>query len=166
MRKHKTIGCVILSLALLLQLSTAAASAFAFRGGVTWSSTVADMLAAEGSAEGDGSYNYGEYNGFQNYYFKARNDYYVFRGDKLATAYALVTGGYDAKAAELTALYGAPADISADTVGALLNRLSPNSHFSDLTAWRLGDGTIAAVFSIDGVNYCAYFHEQRILEGT
>ena len=148
--------------ALLLPALAAAGTAFSFRSGVTWDTTPAQMLAAEG----DGSYNYGEYNGFGNYYFKAKNAYaYVFCGDQLATAYARVSGAYGDKAAELTGLYGDPADVSADTITSLLNQLSPNSSFSDLTAWRLSDGTLAALMTVGGETYVVYFNEARILGG-
>jgi len=165
MRKFKSIISAGLCLLLLLPALAAAGTAFSFRG-VTWDTTPAQMMAAEGIAEGDGSYNCGEYNGFTNYYLKSQNVYYVFRGEQLATAYALVSGAYDAKAAELTTAYGDPAEVAADTVSALLNRLSPNSTFSNLTAWRLSDGTLAALVAVGGETYVIYFNEQRVSGGA
>ena len=172
-------GGIALGLILTLLFSCAAAdTAFSFRNGVTWASTVADMMAAEGLRDGGGNYNRHTQNGYTFFYLwnrggKTEDVYYVFRGDQPVTAYFLLSGGSDAYAAERerqTALYGSPADVSADTVAALLNAANPGSvrpdDFSRLTAWRLADGTVAALFTIGGDSYMAYFHEQRILNGA
>lgn len=163
-----------LTLVFLLVFSFAAAgTAFLFRGGITWDTTVAGMMAAEGLRDGGGNFNREDRNGFTFFYLKTENVYYVFRGDLLMTAYSLLPGGSDAYAAEQNrqaVLYGAPADVPADTVSALLNLLLPGStapdDFERLTAWRLSDGTLAALFSVGGENYLAYLHEQRILGGV
>ena len=156
-----------LSLAVLLLSAcalAAAGTAFSFRSGITWDTAVAQMMAAEGLTEGDGTYNREEYNGYTFFYLKAKDVYYVYRGDRPVMAYALLPdGGYAAQQQTMTALYGAAAGISADTVGALLNKLIPGSYFADLTTWRLDDGSIAALYTIDGKSYQAYIHEQRIL---
>lgn len=168
MRKSKIILSVSLSLVLLLLLPAAMAdTAFSFRNGVTWDTTIAEMMAAEGLQEGDGTYNRREDNGFIFFYLKSKQVYYVFRGDRLVNAYSPMAGGtYAAQLEQQTARYGAPADISADTVSNLLNLMRPNStapdDFSDLTTWRLDDGTLAALFTINGESYMAYFHQQRI----
>jgi hypothetical protein len=166
MRKLQALWIAVVCFSLLLPALAAADTAFSFRNGITWDTTVSQMMAAEGITEGDGTYNTGAYNGFTNYYLKAHNVYYVFRGDQLATAYALASDPYAATAAGLTALYGAPADVSADTVATLLNQLSPNSSFSDLTAWSLSDGTLAALLTVGGEAYVVYFNVQRITDGA
>jgi hypothetical protein len=125
------------------------------------------MMAAEGLTEGDGTYNQQPRNGYEFFYLKASKTYYVFREDQLVMAYTEASAGaYDGELERKTAQYGTPADVSADTVSALLNRLLPGSataaDFSSLTAWRLSDGTLAALFVIGGDSFMAYFHEQRI----
>ena len=159
-----------LTLAIALLYSCAAAdTAFSFRNGITWDTTADGMIAVEGVSAGE--YNREEYNGYTFFYLKAENVYYVFRENLPVLAYAAVPGGaYDAELERQTARYGAPADIAADTVSLLLNRLIPNSpapgDFSALAAWRLADGTLAALFTVGSESYMAYFHEQRILGGA
>ena len=162
----------VLSLAFLLLISCASASAssFSFSNGITWDTTPAQMLAAEGVQEGGGGYNEQAFEGYTFFYLKAADIYYVFRGDSLVMAYSLLPrGAFDAALAEQAALYGAPADIPADTVGTLLNLVIPDSagpgDVGDLAAWRLPDGTLAALFAIGELNFRVYFHEQRILAG-
>ena len=165
-----------LSLVLLLLLaSAAAATAFTFRSGVTWDTTPAQMLAAEGRQAGDDTYNRHTYNGYTFYYLwnrgeKTEDVYYVFVGEAPVMAYTLVQGGDFAAAQEqMAARYGAPADVSKETVSRLQNALIPSStlptDFSALAAWRLADGTLAALFTINGETYRAYFHQQRIPGG-
>ena len=145
-----------------------AGAAFSYRNGVTWNTTVDGMLAAENLTEA-GQYNREDYNGYTFFYLRAAQVYYVFRGDQPLMAYAqLPSDGYAAALESQTAQYGEPADISADTVSVLLNALLPGSYFSNLTAWRLNDGTVVALLTndSDGQNYIAYFNEQGINGGN
>jgi hypothetical protein len=170
MRKLKIILRVSLSLALLLPLSSAAAgTGFAFRGGINWGTTVAEMMAAEGLQDGGGAYNSVPYGGYTNFYLKTQNVYYVFRDDLLVMAYALLPGGADAYAAQKeqqAAVYGAPADISPDTFNTLMNLMFPGAYFAELTTWRLDDGTLVALVTTNGENYLIYINEQRIPDGA
>ena len=155
----------MLAVFLLSACAAASATAFSFRSGITWNTTVEGMMAAEGLTDGDGTYNRKPYGGYTNFYLKTHNVYYVFRDDLLVMAYALLSGGSDAYAAQKeqqAAVYGAPADVSADTVSSLLNPLFPGIYFSELTAWRLDDGTLVALIVVNGENYLAYINEQRI----
>ncbi len=170
MCKHKKLWCVILFLALVPLFSTASAgTSFVFRNGINWGTTVAGMLAAEGLQEGGGAYNNVPYGGYMNFYLKTQNVYYVFRDDLLVMAYAQLPGGAEAYAAQKEqqiALFGAPADVSADTVSALMDPMFPGTYFSELTTWRLDDGTLVALIAVNRENYMAYIHEQRILGGA
>lgn len=172
MRKHGTRTLAGLSLALLLLFACAVAdTAFSFRNGITWDTAPSQMLAAEGLREGDESFNQQDYNGLTFFFLKTEGIYYVFRGEQPIMAYSLPSQDvFLAELERLTALYGAPADVTADTVAVLLNRVIPDSaescDISDLAAWRLSDGTLAAMFAIGVGNFLVYFHEQRILAGT
>jgi hypothetical protein len=164
-------GATLLCFILLLMGSAAAEGAFSFRNGVAWDTGVDGMMAAEGLREGDGSYNQHDDNGYTYFYLKAADVYYVFRDGRLVNAYARLSDGkYADEAQRQAALNGAPADVSADTISTLLNTLVPGRaapvDFSELTVWRLPDGTLTALFTVDGVHYIAYFHEQRILNGV
>ena len=169
--------CIALLAALLVIAGGAAAAgtAFAFRGGITWDTTQAGMMTAEGLAEGSGNYNVQSYSGYTFVYLWNRGAqpedvYYVFlsgQGGPLVMAYQLMADdAYAGRQAQMSVLYGAPADISADAFSDLLDRMSPNSYVFGLTAWRLDDGTIAALFTIDGASYEGYLNEQRILNGA
>lgn len=160
--------CLVLILPLFCG-TAAADTAFSFRNGVTWDTTPQQMLAAEGLSES--GVNKHDGNGYTYYYLRGQDVYYVFRGERLVQAYTVQSGSaYDAALERLKALYGAAADVSADTVTALLNILVPSSvmpsTLGSLAAWRLSDGTLAALFIIDGACCTAYFHEQRILGGN
>ena len=167
--KHtvRLISALCLALALLLFAGVADAAAFAFRG-ITWDSSVAQMMEAEGLTEGDGKYNYHYGNGYDFYYLKAKNVYYVFRSDQPVIAYTVLSGGaYAGELENKTAAYGAPAEIGADTVCALINAVQgagtvSSEDLANLAAWRLSDGTLAALFGIGGDTYMVYFQEQRI----
>jgi hypothetical protein len=157
-----------LTLLFLFACASAAASSFSFRSGVTWDTTPAQMLAAEGLQEGDGSYNRQEYGDYTYFYLKTADIYYVFRGEQPVMAYSLPSpDAFSAELERLTALYGPPADITADTVATLLNLVIPDSagpgDITGLSAWRLSDGTLAAMFAIGDFNFQIYFHEQRIV---
>ena len=167
MRGRKLI-CLVLCLLLLCGTAFADAS-FSFRDGVTWSTTPAQMLAAEGVD--DSGVNKHDGNGYTYYYIKGKDVYYVFRGEQLVQAYTIRSGSaYDAALERLTARYGAPADVPADTVTTLINSLVPNSvmpgTLGSLAAWRLSDGTLATLFTFDGLTCTVYFHEQRIVNGN
>ena len=166
MNQYRRWTSLLLAVLLLSACALAAAgTAFSFRNGITWDTTAAQMMAAEGLTEDDGTYNREERNGVTFFYLKKKDVYYEFSGDQLVTAYVLTSGGdeaYSARREEQTALYGEPAAVSADTVSMLLNATLPNraspADFQQLTAWRLDDGTLAALFTIGGRNYMAYFH--------
>ena len=157
---------ICLALCLLLLCGTAFADAsFSFRDGVTWSTTPAQMLAAEGVD--DSGVNKHDDNGYTYYYLKGQNVYYVYRGEQLVQAYRVESGGAYAAALErLTSRYGTPADVAADTVASLWNALVPGGLSTDqitgLSAWRLSDSTLATLFMIDGAACTAFFQEQRI----
>lgn len=161
----------VLTLLLLLVCATAGASSFSFRSGITWDTTPEQMLLVEGLQEGDGNYNRNDYGGYTFFYLKAADSYYVFRGEQPVIAYSLLSlGSFAAELDRLNALYGAPADIAADTVAALLNLVIPDSagpgDITGLSAWRLSDGTLAAMFVLGDVNFQIFFQEERIMEGS
>ena len=171
--KQKTLRIFIaITCAALLLFANAAASGipFSFRGGVTWDTASTQMLALEGLTENDGSYNREEYNGYIFFYLRAQNVYYVYRGDVLVQAYTVKPeSAYAAQLETATAAYGAPVEIDANEVALLWNTLVPGSVTLDalrmLSAWQLPDGTLAALFVLDGKTCMAYFHPQRILGG-
>ncbi len=170
MRNNTIRRLVCLALLLALVCGTAAAADFSFRNGVAWSTTADQMLSAEGAAAGDGSYNEKLYNGYRFFYLKAQNVYYVYRGEQLLQAYAVLP--MDAYAAELerqTALLGAPAGAEAEAVEALWNSLYPGGltpgAAADTVTWRLSDGTLAALFITGGKTCVSYFNEQQIVSG-
>jgi hypothetical protein len=157
-----------LTLLFLFVCTAAGASSFSFRSGITWDTTPAQMLAAEGLQEGDENFNQHEDYGFTFFFLKEAAVYYVFRGEQLVMAYSLPSrDAFSAELEQMTALYGSPADIAADTVATLLNLVIPDSagsgDIAGLSAWRLSDGTLAAMFAIGDFNFQIYFHEQRIL---
>jgi len=162
-----------LALVLLLCATATGSAAFSFRGGVTWDTTVDQMLAAEGLSEAD--YNQKELGGYTFFYLKGKNVYYVYRNvsgtDMLVQAYTVLSAeAYAAKLETLTAQFGAPADIEADTIITLMDTIYGSGsvtagELTAFTAWRLADGTLAALFATGGAAYMAYFHEQRILNG-
>lgn len=173
MEKHKIPfrprSFLCLSLALLLAFGAAAAdTAFSFRNGITWSTAPAQMLFAEGL--GESGVNQHSDRGYSYYYLKGQDVYYVFRGEQLVQAYAVLPGGaYAGELERLSAQYGPPAEGSADRVAALWNTLVPGGLSPEmlgaLSTWKLSDGTLAALFAADGKTCAAYFHEQRILGG-
>ncbi len=171
MKKFRLRGILCLSLALTVLFACASAdTAFTYRSGITWDTTPSQMLAAEGLREGDESFNQQDYNGLTFFFLKTEGIYYVFRGEQPIMAYSLPPQDvFLAELERLTALYGAPADVTADTVATLLNLVIPDSaesgDISDLAAWRLSDGTLAAMFTMDSVNFQIYFHEPRISGG-
>lgn len=174
-RKPHTIIGLLLALSLLFGCIAAADGTFLFRNGIIWDTTVAQMMAAEGLTEGDGTYNRQPYNGYTFFYLGNRDGgvdvSYVYRGNEPVMVYAVRSGdAYAAKYERLAGMYGAPADVSADTVSMLQNQLLPGrtipGDFFYLVAWRLDDGTLAALFIIDGECFEAYFHERRILGGA
>lgn len=159
------------TLLILLVCTVAGASSFSFRSGMTWDMTPAQMLAAEGLQEGGDQYNRNEFGGYTFFYLKAADSYYVFRGEQPVIAYSLLSrDSFAAELDRLNALYGAPADIAADTVAALLNLVIPDSagpgDIAGLSAWRLSDGTLAAMFVLGDVNFQIFFQEERIMEGS
>ncbi|HPJ03795.1 MAG TPA: hypothetical protein PKU80_13290 [Candidatus Limiplasma sp.] len=157
-----------LALALVLLCGTAfAGTAFSFRSGIDWTTAPAQMLAAEGVSEDDGSYNEEYINGFYFYYLKAQNAYYVFRGELLLQAYTVQAADAYAQTLEAqTVRYGAPVEVSADTVAALWNTFVPNAvmpeMLSNLIGWQLSDGTLAALFILEGKACMAYFNQQQM----
>lgn len=164
----RRLSCLALLLALLC--GTAAAADFSFRSGVDWSTASEQMLSAEGISAGDGSYNEKLHNGYRFFYLKGQSVYYVYRGEQLLQAYTVLPA--DAYAAELdrqTARYGTPAGDLAEAVETLWNSLYPGGlapgAAADVVAWRLSDGTLAALFVTGGKTCMTYFNEQRILSG-
>ncbi|HRX08595.1 MAG TPA: hypothetical protein P5559_05465 [Candidatus Limiplasma sp.] len=155
-----------LALALVLLCGTAfAGTAFSFRGGVDGTTAPAQMLAAEGVA--DGGYNQRDENGYTFFYIKGQNAYYVFRGELLLQAYTVQAADAYAQTLEAqTVRYGAPVEVSADTVAALWNTFVPNAvmpeMLSNLIGWQLSDGTLAALFILEGKACMAYFNQQQM----
>lgn len=164
----RRIFCLALLLALICD--TAAAAEFSFRSGVAWSTASEQMLAAEGLAAGDGSYNETLFNGYRFFYLKGQGVYYVYQGEQLLQAYTVQSA--DAYAAELdrqTARYGPPAGDLAEAVETLWNTLIPGGlapgAAADVAAWRLSDGTLAALFVMGGKTCMTYFNEHMIPGG-
>ena len=162
-----------LALALVLLCGIAfAGTAFSFRGGIDWNTTSKQMLVAEGISEDDGSYNEEYINGYYFYYLKAQNVYYVYRiysidSEQLLQAYTVQSADAYAQTLEAqTARYGAPAEVSADTVAALWNTFLPNAVMPDaitnLLGWQLSDGTLVALFILEGKTCLAYFNQQQM----
>ena len=168
MARFKRWVCLAAILTLLSACATAAA-ALSLRNGVTWDTTVSQMLSAEGRADG-GNVNRGDLNGITYFYIWNRDGvtedvYYAFRGDQLLMLYMLLPGGadgYEAQKDAQTALYGSPADLTADAVGALVSQLYPNTYLAQAAAWRLSDGSLAVLFTADGQCYLAYLNEPAL----
>jgi hypothetical protein len=160
--------CIMAALAFLCG-TAAAGTEFSFRGGVTWDMTSEQVLAAEGLRTGD--YNLKTIGDYTYCYLVGKNVYYAFENDMLVQAYTVQPGGaYAAELERLTALYGMPAEGSADTAAALWNAVLPDSSIAsgDLSAvegWQLSDGTLAFLYLIDGGACTAFYDQQRILGG-
>ena len=168
MARFKRGFCLAITLVLLFAC-TAAGAAFSMRNGITWDTTVSQMLEAEGRLDG-GNINRGDYNGMTYFYLWNRDGvsedvYYAFRGDQLLMAYFLLSGGAEAYASQAdaqTAAYGTPADITADAVGALVSTLYPNTYLASVTAWQLSDGSLAVLFTADGQCYMAFINQPAL----
>ncbi len=168
--KHRTLWSVFALVLVLAVVSTAAAdTAFSFRGGITWNTTPEQMLAAEGVTS-DG-YTQQEENGHSFFYIKGKNAFYVYRDQQLLQAYT--TQSADAYAGLLesrTAQLGAPVAFSADQISALINALNGAGtmipqEITNLAAWYMPDGTLAALFMLGGKVCMTYFNEQAIAGG-
>lgn len=169
MFRIRYISCILLVPLFLFSCTTFAGAAFSMRNGITWDTTVSQMLEAEGRLDG-GNINRGDYNGMTYFYLWNRDGvsedvYYAFRGDQLLMAYYLLPGGAEAYASQAEAqkaAYGAPADITADAVGALVSTLYPNAYLSSVTAWQLSDGSLAVLFTADGQCYMAFINQPAL----
>ena len=179
--KHHGKWATALLLFLLPLLPGAAASAetpLSFRSGVTWNSTVADMMAAEGVREYDGNFHSNVIGDrFTRYYIQDRPNgaavaFYVYQGDEPVMMYTRLPADtmavpvYDLKAEECTPFFGPPIPFTVLDLHKLLDvlwpgRIAPET-LSRLTAWRLEDGTLASLFAIGGDTILAYLNDARI----
>lgn len=160
--------CLVLLLTSVCGLASAAD--FSFRGGISWSTAPEQMLAAEGVTAG--GYTQQEENGYSFFYIKGKNAYYVYRDQQLLQAYTVQQADAYADLLEAqTAQLGTPAEVSAEVISALVNRINGDGtllsqELTSLAGWHLSDGTLAALFMLGGKTYMTYFNEQAIAGGA
>jgi hypothetical protein len=179
MKQKRTLcGCVTAALILLLCAQALAADGFALRNGITWDTTADEMMEAESVHVYDASFRQHTYNGFAFYYVlgtdaDAYDDvYYVYRDDLPVMIYTTLppdtkaVSVYDETAEANTARYGEPAEVSVEALIALLSIVWPDNAVvatvGRATAWRLADGTLAALFCTGDFNYMSNIHESRL----
>ena len=165
--------------ALLVCTGTAAAdAAFTFRHGVTWASTVADMMAAEGMHDYDADFHQNTISDTYTRYYIMDADlgsiaaFYVYHADTPVMMYITLPDDtravpvYELKAAEYTELYGAPADYTVEELYTLMDVIwtghMTQADYTRVTAWTLADGTLAVLFTFRGDNVMAYFCTDRL----
>jgi hypothetical protein len=175
-RMKKSLFCTTaLVLVILCSFGTAEDAVFTFRNGITWDSTVAEMMAAEGVREYDANFHQNAITDrFTRYYVQegAGDAFYVYQSDSPLMMYTNLPRDtkavpvYTIETEENTARYGAPASFTALDLYALMKVLWPDrlipEDFGQVTAWQLSDGTLAALFTFRGEPIMAYFHEARI----
>jgi hypothetical protein len=176
--KKRLLCAAVLVLVFLFALGAAADAVFTFRNGITWDSTVAEMMAAEGVHEYDADFHQNAITDrFTRYYIQDRADgtgdaFYVYQSDSPVMMYTNLPRDtkavpvYTIEVEENKALYGAPVGVTALDLYALMNVIWPDrlipEDFGQVTAWRLSDGTLSVLFTFRGDTVMAYFQEARI----
>ena len=179
MNKHRAAAILSLALLLLLACTATADGAFTFRSGVTWDTAVEDMMAAEGVRERDANFHTNTITDqFTRYYIVDKPDgtedaFYVYQGNVPVLMYYILLRDtkavpvYNLNAEAYTQMYGAPTAYSEEEIYALLHviwgeRTVPED-YERVTAWRLSDGTLAALLTVRGDTVMMYIHEARVL---
>ena len=169
---------LLLVLAVLATVSGAAAEGFVFRGGITWDTTPEDMMAAEGVRISDAMFRQHSYNGFTFCYVLGADAdvyddaYYIYRDSLPVMMYTALLKDtkvvlvYNEAVDANTARCGEPIPFTAEELIALFSIIWPENAMVELiektAAWRLADGTLAVLFSIEDFNYMAFLNEERL----
>ena len=168
--------CIPLALLVLASVSFAAAdAAFTFRNGIGWSTTPAEMLAAEGVHDYDANVQQRNVmDRFVRYYIQrdsySESPFFVYHAETPVLMYLMMPADtravhyYDDQKAEYDAkLGGEPLDYTVDDIYALQEIIWPSrterSAYERATCWRLPDGTLAVLLTVSGENYIMYFNE-------
>jgi hypothetical protein len=175
----KSLFCAVaLALVLLCAIGAAEDTAFTFRTGITWDTTLDDLLAAEGLRIGDAEFRQKQYNGFDFYYVLnpasgSGDAYYIYRGGLPVMVYEPLLKDtkaipvFDRAAEAYAAGHGAPGELTAADFEALMRIIWPEGitqgSVRRVAGWRLKDGTLAVLFDFQAYNYMGYVHQERLL---
>jgi hypothetical protein len=147
---------------------------FAIRNGITWDTTVEEMLAAEGALSED-DYQVSDADGYTGYLLNAAEGEpqvgYAFRGDQLYMAAIYYQSApvedYAAHLSELTALYGEPSETDADHAEELFSEFGfdgLDESLITISGWVLADSTAVYLMIMDDEVYLFYFNEWMLWE--
>ena len=154
----KRMLCMMLCLAMLCLMPTVQAEEnvqeWVFRNGVTWNSTLEDVVALEGEADDVDEYeelSFISYEGVRVSKFEEAYLGYAFKQDQLVCAAygleSLTAQEYDYLTAALTSKYSQSIPVDAQRVNMLMNCISNyDDGMFDLNSWVLADGTLIALF--------------------
>ena len=157
-----------------VQPPTVSTGTFAIRNGVTWDTTVDEMLAAEGALSED-DYELSDAGDYTGYVFNPDDEgtsiAYAFDEDQLMMVAEYYRSApvedYDVRLGELTTLYGAPSETDATHAKELFNAFEFGSLDEGLTAisgWVLSDGTAVYLMIMYDEVYLFYFNETMMWE--